>query len=215
MDRRAFFAALGGVLATTTLARAQDVVGGVLGGANNLVGAGLAAPGQILGGTLGAGGDILNGGLGAGGDLLGGGAGLVPGGQFRLTDLMGGEFAIVTSKLALERSRNPHVRDFAQLEINEQVSVAAALGASPGSVRPRPDQIAIVQRLASMRSGPRFDHAYILGQIKGHEELLANNEQAIRSLADPAVRRVATLSVPTIQTHLAILSRLRVGLPSV
>ncbi len=162
----------------------------------------------MVGGTLGAGTDIIGGTLGTGSDVLGGGD------QFRLTDLVSGEFSIETSKLALVHAHSVHVRDFAQLEINEQQSVAAALGAMPGSVPPRPDQAAMVGELALLR-GPRFDHAYIMGQIKGHEELLANNSQAINSDADAAIRRVATLSVPTIETHLAILHRLRAGLASV
>lgn len=208
MDRRAFIAAFGGILAVT-VAKAQTatpgfpIVGDALNAGNNLVGAGLAAPGQIL-----------QGGLGASADLLGGGA-VVPGGQFRLVDLMGGDYSIETSRLALQKSRNPQIRNFAQLEINEQVSVAAALGATPGSVPPRPDQTAIIQRLAAMPSGPAFDRAYVDAQIKGHDELLANNNQAVHSPADPAIRRVATLSIPTIQTHLAILQRLHAGLPAV
>jgi putative membrane protein len=211
MDRRAFVAALGGVFAAG-VARAQTapglpLVGDVFNATNNAVGAGLAVPGQVLGGVAGGANDVLGGGLGDGA--------LVPGAPFRLTDLMGGEYSIETSHLALTRSRNPHIREFAQLEIAEQVSVAAALGAQPGTVRPRPDQLALVQSLAAMRSGPAFDRAYIAGQIKGHQELLANNEAAIRSPADPAIRRVATLSVPTIQTHLAILARLRAGLAAV
>ncbi len=209
MDRRMFFAALGGLVATTTVASAQGLLGGVANAGGDVLGAGLAAPGQILGGTLGAGGDVLGGGLNG----LGGGIGL-GGGGFRLADLQGGQYSIETSHLALARSHSRAVRDFAQLEINEQVSVAAALGASPGSVAPRSDQQGLVNRLAQYR-GAAFDHHYIADQIRGHEELLANNEQAIRSPADPAVRRVATVSVPTIQTHLAILHRLRAGVGAV
>ena len=213
MDRRMFFAALGGLVATTSIAKAQGLLGGTADAAGNALGAGLAAPGQILGGTLGAGGDVL-GGLGNGlGGGLGGDIGL-GGGGFRLADLQGGQYSIETSHLALARSRSRGVREFAQLEINEQVSVAAALGASPGAVAPRPDQQALVDRLSQYR-GAAFDHHYIADQIRGHEELLANNEQAIRSPADPAVRRVATVSVPTIQTHLAILHRLRAGVGAV
>lgn len=207
MDRRKFFAALGGLVATTSIAKAQGLLGGTANAAGDALGAGLAVPGQIIGGTLGAGGDVL-GGLDGG---LGGGLG---GGAFRLTDLQGGQYSIETSHLALERSRSRAVRDFAQLEINEQVSVAAALGATAGSVGARPDQQALVQQLAQYQ-GAAFDRHYIAGQIRGHQELLANNEQAIRSPADPAVRRVATVSVPTIQTHLAILQRLRAGLGAV
>jgi putative membrane protein len=199
MHRRTFFAALGGLVATTVVAHAQTtsgipVLGDALGLGGDALGAGLALPGDILG-------------IGAGGlDATGGG--------FRAADLMGGEYSIETSKMALQRARSQAVRDFAQLEINEQVSVAAALGATPGSVAPRPDQQAMVAKLAATRAGA-FDHAYIMGQIKGHNELLAVNTQAISAAPSTAVRRVATLAVPTIQTHLAILHRLRAGLPAV
>jgi putative membrane protein len=129
--------------------------------------------------------------------------------QFRLAELMGGEFAILTSRLALERSRNPNVRNFAQLEINEQTAVAAALGATPGGVQPRPDQMAIVQQLQSMAPGRQFDRAYVEGQIAGHEELLALNTAYAQGGADDRGRAVATVAVPSIQTHLSILSNLR------
>lgn len=131
--------------------------------------------------------------------------------QFRLSELMGGEFAIATSRLALERSRNPQVRNFAQLEINEQTAVAAALGTVPGGVQPRPDQIAIIQQLQGMAPGRQFDRAYVEGQLAGHEELLALNTAYAQSGSDSRGRAVATVAVPSIQTHLSILSSLRRG----
>lgn len=128
--------------------------------------------------------------------------------QFRLTLLMSGEYAVATSRIALERSRNPHVRNFAQLEINEQTAVAAALGAAPGTVQPRPDQIAIIQQLQGMPPGRGFDRAYVEGQIAGHEELLALNTAYAQNGRDDRGRAVATLAVPSIQTHLSILSKM-------
>lgn len=128
--------------------------------------------------------------------------------QFRTSELMGGEFAIRTSQLALERSRDPQIRTFAQLEINEQTAIAAALGTRPGGLPLRPDQAAIVQELASLRPGSRFDHAYVAGQISGHRELLTLNTSYASSGFDNLGRSVATMAVPTIQTHLSILSRL-------
>src|ERR1700712_2493089 len=116
MDRRVFFAALGGGLVFTTSALRAQTAGPL----DDL----FALPGNVVGGTVGAGTDILGGTLGAGGDILGGDD------HFRLTDLMGGEFSIETSKLALQRSRNSSVREFAHLEINEQLSVTAGLGAT-------------------------------------------------------------------------------------
>lgn len=129
--------------------------------------------------------------------------------QFRVSELMGGEFAILTSHLALERSRNTAVRNFAQLEINEQTAVAAALGTTPGGVRPRPDQLAIVQQLQATPPGRQFDRAYVEGQLAGHEEMLALNTAYAQNGADPRGRAVATVAVPSIQTHLSILSNLQ------
>lgn len=127
--------------------------------------------------------------------------------QFRTMALMGGEFALRTSQLALERSRNPRIREFAQLEANEQVSYAAALGAEPGGVPLRPDHAQMLAQLSSL-SGPRFDAMYVRGQIMGHEELLALNSAYARNGLEPQGRSVATLAVPSIQTHLTILGRL-------
>jgi putative membrane protein len=129
--------------------------------------------------------------------------------QYRRMALMGGEFAIQTSRLALERGIDPRVREFAQLEINEQTAFAASLGVRPGGVPLRPDQEQLLQRLAATPSGSRFDRAYVGGQIDGHEELLVLNSAYAQGGYDTVGQAVATVAVPSIQTHLTILSRLR------
>lgn len=53
--------------------------------------------------------------------------------QYRLMALMGGDFAIRTSQLALQKGQSAGVRQFAPLEINEQTAIAASLSAAPGS----------------------------------------------------------------------------------
>jgi putative membrane protein len=118
-----------------------------------------------------------------------------------------GGFSLQSSQIALQRSRNAQVRNFAQLEANEQAAVAAALGAQPGSVPPTEEQAAMLQQLASL-SGRQFDHMYITGQIQGHRQLLELSSAAAQG-GDPVSRAVGTVSVPAIQTHLEILSRLR------
>ncbi len=128
--------------------------------------------------------------------------------QFRMMALMGGEFAMQSSQMALERSRNARVQEFAQLEINEQVAYAAALGARPGMTPMRPDHAAMLQQLQAL-SGPSFDRMYVQGQIMGHQELFALNSAYAQSGFDTQGRSVATLAVASIQTHLTILSRLR------
>ncbi len=129
--------------------------------------------------------------------------------EYRAIALMGGEFAIETSRLALERSRHPGVRQFAQLEINEQVAVAASLGTRPGGTGLRPDQVAVLRRLAATPPGERFDQLYVHGQIAGHRELLELNIAFSQSGVDGVLRAVANVAVPSIQTHLTILNGLQ------
>ena len=51
--------------------------------------------------------------------------------------------------------------------------------------------------------------AYLRGQILGHEDLLRLNERLAGAGPNQIARSVATVSVPAIETHLAILGRLR------
>ena len=132
--------------------------------------------------------------------------------QYRLMALMGGDFAIRTSQLALQEGQSAGVRQFAPLEINEQAAIAASLSAAPGSAPLRPDQAAMIQQLAALPAGPRFDAMYVRSQIMGHRELLALNTGYLQSgLRDSVSTAVANVAVPSIQTHLSILNRLQRG----
>lgn len=132
----------------------------------------------------------------------------IPQRHFRTADLRGGACAVQTSQLALSRTGNPDLINFANAEIAEQVQVATALGAAPGSAPLRPDHAALFQRLQATPSGP-FDRMYVQGQIRGHRELLALNTSYLRWGSDRQQQQVAQMSLPAIQRHLAILSTLR------
>src|SRR3954464_4830174 len=129
--------------------------------------------------------------------------------DFRTADLMGGAFAMRTSQLALTRTGNPDVINFANAEIAEQVQVATALGAAPGSAPMRADHAALLSRLEGIPSGGGFERMYVQGQIMGHRELLALNSSYLRGGSDPREQEVAQMSLPIIQRHLAILNGLR------
>lgn len=204
LDRRAMLLAILGAT-TATAASAQQLPlpgdgGGLFGAAGAVGGAGADAAGGLAGGLGGA----LGGGFGGAGAGFGGDQD-----AFRTAALQDGSYAIQTSQIALARSRNRDLRQFAQLEINEQVSIAAALGASAATPLPlRPDQARIVERLQNA-SGRTFDALYIQGQIAGHDELLSLNTAYAQDGQDLADRRVAVVAVPSIQTHLSILGRLQ------
>jgi putative membrane protein len=129
--------------------------------------------------------------------------------DFRSADLMGGSFAMMSSQLALTRTGNPDVINFANAEIAEQVQVATALGAAPGSTPLRPDHADMMARLDGVPAGGGFERMYVQGQIMGHRELLNLNSSYLRAGSDPQLQSVAQMSVPVIQRHLAILSNLR------
>ena len=118
--------------------------------------------------------------------------------------LEAGGFSMQTSQIALQKARSAHIRDFAQLEVNEQVATAAALGAAPGSVPLAPEHAAMLQQLSSL-SGSQFDAMYIRGQIMGHEQLLALNQAAAQAGSGGREQSVAIVAVPSIQTHLYML----------
>jgi putative membrane protein len=132
-----------------------------------------------------------------------------PAADFRMADLVGGEFAMRSSRLALAKTSNPDVINFANAEIAEQVQVASALGALPGAAPLRSDHAAMMARLEGTPGGGAFDAMYVKGQILGHRELLALNTSYLKSGRDPQELSVAQMSVPLIQSHLAILNGMR------
>jgi putative membrane protein len=128
--------------------------------------------------------------------------------DFRTADLMTGGFALTSSQVALNQTGNPDLINFANAEIAEQVQVAAALGAAPGSAPLRPDHARLLTQLQQVRGGA-FDRMYVQGQLRGHRELLALNDAALRA-GNPQEQQVAQMSLPIIHRHLAILNNLRV-----
>src|SRR4051794_34376851 len=132
-----------------------------------------------------------------------------PRADFRTADLMGGEFAMRTSRLALTRTGNPDIVNFANAEIAEQLQVAALLGAAPGTAPLRADHAALLARLEAMPGGGAFNDAYVKGQIAGHRELLALNRGVLRAGRGGLEQQVAQTSLPIIERHLSILGGLR------
>jgi len=123
----------------------------------------------------------------------------------KMQALMGGDFATATSELALKRGSSSAVTQFAKLEIAEQAATALAFGARPGMAGVTQRQAAMIEQLQGLR-GAAFDRAYIIGQIQGHDELLAIHRRYARAGRDPMARGASTVGVTGIQTHLVMLN---------
>jgi putative membrane protein len=128
--------------------------------------------------------------------------------QHRQATLMVGSFAKQTSQLALQRATHPAVKQFAGFEDAEQTTIAQVL-TNTQNPPPAPldaNEQAMLRQL-KVAAGPAFDHAYVQGQIMGHQQLLGIQEAFLRgqpSMATDAVH-VAMLARTVIQMHLTML----------
>lgn len=137
--------------------------------------------------------------------------------EYKSRTLMAGTLAKQTSELALEKSANPKVKQFANLEVMEQTAMAQALTmqASPPPVRLDERHAAVLKELQGV-SGAEFDKAYVKAQVEGHAELLTiqdaytigRGQGGTAAMLSDDTARIATLAKAAIQTHLTMLKEL-------
>jgi putative membrane protein len=127
-------------------------------------------------------------------------------------------FEIQSSQLALSRSQNQAVRQYAQMLITHHTQttqqVAAAAQAS-GITPPPPMLLPMQQRMMDQlraASAGNFDRVYLTQQVPAHEMALALHSNYARSGDTPALRAVAAGAVPIVQQHLDGARRMRAGM---
>lgn len=124
-----------------------------------------------------------------------------------------GALALKTSLIALRRSPNPDVRDFARSEIAEQRGISRAITGSPEANVPLGRRgAAILAEAQSASPGLAADHLYVVRQIEGHRLLLAYAQGYAAQGADPEVAGIARGALPLIKLHLSILNGLNSAL---
>lgn len=147
----------------------------------------------------------------AGGPMGGHGGGMgAPEQRHVIETALTGQVALRSSQLALQRTQNPGVRQFAQFEIEEQTGVATVLSEVSGMPPPPLDarRQAMLASLERVPPGPGFDRAYLEAQRMGHEELLRIQEEYLRSGRNMHNRHIAILASGRIREHLSDLSGL-------
>lgn len=125
--------------------------------------------------------------------------------------LVASTFSLTGSRLAERKASTPQVRQFAQLEAEEQEAGMAAMRLAgvtiPAQVPMPTDKARMAQELEAA-TGAAFDQAYLRAQKMGHEELLAIHQRIAQGGSSPAEKIIGTLSVPAIRTHLAMIGML-------
>ncbi len=123
--------------------------------------------------------------------------------------LSAGMVALRTSEIAVQKATHPNVKQFAELEIAEQKTIASVLAATPaGKNAPelKPQQQQAIDQLNGMQAGTDFDNAYVEAQIKGHNELL-EIQHTLSGERQPSIEAVtARISEQAVASHIAMLN---------
>jgi putative membrane protein len=137
------------------------------------------------------------------------------------TSTVGG-MSLEASRIALKKAQNPKVKEFAQLEVAEQETIADVLKSMRDQSTPASGQVKapsaevvqtnldakgkqMMEKLQKAEAGAGFDKEYIQGQIQGHEELLQIQETYLKSGKDRENLNVTKLMRGQIKEHLTLL----------
>jgi putative membrane protein len=138
-----------------------------------------------------------------------------------------GSASLEMSRIAVQKARSPHVKQFAQFEVAEQETIAEILKTMQGAnvttgqgAAPNAEAQANLdakskstqQKLQSAKAGPEFDREYVMAQIDGHNDLLKIQETYISSGKVREEVNVAKLARGMIKEHLTLLNEIKTDL---
>jgi putative membrane protein len=119
----------------------------------------------------------------------------------------GGLAEIQLSQLALTKSSNQKVKDFAMRMVDEHTKAADELrsvAAKKDIAFPTdliPDDGALMTRLTGL-SGDQFDKAYMSAMVKAHETDIAAFQKEANSSSDADLKGFASATLPALREHL-------------
>lgn len=130
--------------------------------------------------------------------------------------------ALQASQIAMKKAQNPKIKEFAQLEIAEQETIADVLKSMRDQSTPASGQVkaptaevvqtnldakgkAMAEKLQKAEAGPAFDREYVQGQIEGHQQLLEIQETYLKTGKDRENLNVTKLMRGQIKEHLTLL----------
>ncbi|MBC7972692.1 MAG: DUF4142 domain-containing protein [Verrucomicrobia bacterium] len=123
---------------------------------------------------------------------------------------------IQTSQLALKRSQNPQVRQYAQEMIREHTKSSNKLKplvSKKGVTLPTSlgaENQALLTKLMKL-SGAQFDQAYMSGQAKAHAKTQAVYQTELKQGQDTDVKAFASEVLPVVTAHLRMAQSMVAG----
>lgn len=123
---------------------------------------------------------------------------------------IGNQFEIQSSQLALEKSQNDDIRQFAQRMIDDHTKAAQDLNSAVASARdpdvPAPDTQLdrkhqnLLDKL-NQASGSDFDKQYVKDQVKAHHEAVSLFREYANHGDNPSLKNFASQTLPTLESH--------------
>lgn len=138
--------------------------------------------------------------------------------------MMLGSTTLEASRIAKQKAQDDDVKEFAEFEIAEQETIAEILRGMPvqgtdmggqaggqagtSAAAPPASQMdarsrEMIQKLQSTSAGRSFDREYVQGQIDGHRQLLAVQEDYLKNGRNREHVTIAKLARGQIKEHLA------------
>jgi putative membrane protein len=121
---------------------------------------------------------------------------------------------VSAAKLALSKSSNDQVKQFAQKMIDDHTAMEQQVQQIASSLKvtlptePSKADKAEAAKLQAL-SGPEFDKAYINAQVKDHKKVLAEMKQQNLSTQNPQVKELTGQGSQTVQEHLNMAQKLQ------
>lgn len=119
-----------------------------------------------------------------------------------------GQAEIELAQLALQQTRDPVVRDYAQRMVKDHQAAAAKLTKIAGAERLELPQSldaehqALKEKLSGLR-GAAFDREYAKAMAKGHDQAVALFEAASQAAQMPSgLKEFAAATLPTLKEHM-------------
>ena len=125
----------------------------------------------------------------------------------------GGMAEVEAGKLAQDKASSDAVKKFGAMMVKDHTAAndkLKSIAADKGIILPTtldPKHQAMKQQLQA-QSGPAFDHAYVQGQIRDHQDTIALMEKEAASGKDPQAKAFATQTLPTVKAHLDMLQKM-------
>jgi putative membrane protein len=121
-------------------------------------------------------------------------------------------FEIQSSQLALEKTQNDRIRNFAQRMVQDHTQAGDRMkAAAQGQTVPTSLDQEHAQMLQQLQqaSGASFERSYVQMQYDGHQKAVALFESYGQSGDNPQLKQFAEQTVPTLREHLQMITQIR------